>query len=94
MIPVNISIHIDNAEESVTQKCPLEVLEHFRKVYKVEQWKDEGFFEDGDLLDIACHWMKFEPIRPSVHLLISIVYTIVFLVGLLSNSIIVYVVSR
>ena len=55
MILVNISIHINDAEKSVTEKCPLEVLEHFRKVYKVEQWKDEGLFEDGDLLDIACH---------------------------------------
>jgi len=99
MAPVKTSTHINvtrdlYAEELATENCPLEVLEHFRKVYQVQQWKEEGFFEDGDLLDIACHWMKFEPIRPSVHLLLSIIYTIVFLVGFFSNTIVIYVVSR
>jgi len=94
MVSVNISIHIDNGGRSAVENCPLEVFEHFRKVHQVKQWKEEGFFEDGDLLDIACHWMKFEPTRPSVHLLLSIVYTVVFIVGLLSNSVVIYVVSR
>ena len=94
MISGNISTHINNGEAPATENCPLEVFERFRKAYQMEQWKEEGFFEEGDLLDIACHWMAFEPTRPSVHLLLSIIYTIVFLVGLLSNTIVVYVVSR
>ena len=99
MVSVKILTHINvtgdlNAEESASENCPPEVFEHFKKVYQVEQWKEEGFFEEGDLLDIACHWMKFEPVRPSVHLLLSIIYAIVFLVGFFSNTIVIYVVSR
>ena len=93
MVLVNVSTHINNTEESAAENCPLEVFDRFRKIYQVEQWKEEGFFEDGDLLDIACHWMKFEPTRPAVHLLLTIVFTIVFMVGFFTNSIVVYVVS-
>jgi len=61
MVSVNISSHFNNVEGSASENCPLEVFEQFVKVHQVEQWKEEGFFDDGDLLDIACHWMKFEP---------------------------------
>ena len=66
------------------------LVEHFKKVYPVEQWKMEGFFEDGDLLDIACHWLGFDPPRSNLHFLLAIIYVIIFLIGLLSNSLVIY----
>lgn len=74
--------------------CPEIVLNHFTEVYPVEQWKAEGFFEDEDLLDIDCHWMKFDPIRPSVYYFMAIIYVIVFLIGFFSNIIPIYIISR
>ena len=74
--------------------CPELTVQHFKKIYPVEQWKKEGFFEEKDLLDIHCHWMGFEPPRPYVHFLLAVIYLMVFLVGFCSNSLVIYIVSR
>lgn len=76
-------------------QCADGIVQHFKEVYPLEQWKMEGFFEDDDVLDIIdCHWMAFEPVRPSVHFLFAIVYIVVFLVGFFSNSLVIFVISR
>ena len=59
MVLVNISTDTNNTDEN--GNCSKEVIRHFKQVYQVEQWKEEGFSEAADLLDIACHWMGFEP---------------------------------
>ena len=74
-----------------TTSCPELTV---KKIYPVEQWKKEGFFEEKDLLDIHCHWMGFEPPRPYVHFLLAVIYLMVFLVGFCSNSLVIYIVSR
>jgi len=74
---------------SIGYNCSQIVIQHFKKDYQVEQWKEEGFFEEADLLDIACHWMGFEPPRSSFHFLLNIV----FLVEFFSNTIVIYVIS-
>ncbi len=79
------------ANTSNSSECP-KLVEHFKKVYPVEQWKTEGFFEDEDLLDIACHWLRFDPPRPSLHFLLAVIYIIIFLIGLLGNSLVIYVI--
>lgn len=75
-----------------SSECPELVLNHFMEVYPMEQWKAEGFFENEDLLDIPCHWLAFEPTRPSLHYLLAVSYVIVFLVGFCSNAIGIYII--
>ncbi len=82
----------DNVENILN--CPKHTVEHFKKVYPVEQWKRRGLFEDQNLLDIPCYWMGFEPTSPSVHYLLAFIYVIVFLVGFFSNSLVIYIMSR
>jgi len=76
------------------QGCPNELVQHFKEVYPVEQWKNEGFFVDSDLLDIDCHWMAFEPARPSTHFILTIAYVVVFLLGFCSNTFSIYIIAR
>lgn len=78
---------------NVDGNCP-KLLQHFKLTYPVNQWKTEGFFDDQHLLDINCHWMTFEPTRSFVHFLSIIIYVIVFLIGFLSNSFTIYIVTR
>ena len=96
MILVNISnsISATSGDKGSENNCPQEAIQHFKEVYQVEQWKTGGFFDEQDLLDIPCHWLEFEPARPSVHSLLSIVYSFVFLVGFLSNISSIYIVVR
>ncbi len=77
-----------------TTSCPDLTVQYFKKVYPVEQWKKQGFFEEQDLLDIPCHWMEFKPPRPPVHFLLAVIYLMVFLVGFFSNSLVIYILSR
>ena len=84
---------IANGSAADGRECP-QIIEHFKEVYPVEQWKKEGFFEDDDLLDIACHWMKFEPVRPSVHFLLFIVFNTIFVVGFSCNAFSIYIIVR
>lgn len=96
MILVNTISNSINASENEGSynNCSQKVIQHFKEAYQVDQWKTEGFFKDEDLLDIPCHWLGFEPARPSLHFLLSIVYTFVFLVGFLSNISSIYIVVR
>lgn len=68
----------------------VQLLQNFTEIFPVEQWKMKGFFVDSDLLAINCHWMKFEPLKPSVHFKLAVIYIIVFIAGLLSNSLVIY----
>lgn len=81
------------ANTSNLSEC-FQLVEHFKEVYAIEQWKMEGFFKDEDLLDIACHLLGFDPPRRLDHLFIFYspsFMLLFFLVGLLSNSLIIYV---
>lgn len=70
--------------------CDL-LRQRFLSVYPVSMWKSNGFFEEKDLLDINCHWLQFEPIKPSSHFMLAIIYVIVFVIGSVSNTIVVYI---
>lgn len=70
------------------------LIGHFISVYPVDQWKTEGFFTQDDLLDIDCHWMAFEPVRPAVHFSLAVLYLVFFLVGSFSNALVIYIISR
>lgn len=76
------------------RQCSELTVQHFKEVYPVEQWKEKGFFEEQDLLDIPCHWMGFEPPRSSVHFTLAVIYIIVFLVGFFSNGLVIYIMNR
>lgn len=71
--------------------CP-QLLLNFTEMYPVEKWKTKGFFDGSALLDINCHWMTFEPLAPSVHLALVVIYTIVLLAVFLSNVLVIYII--
>lgn len=73
--------------------CP-QLLLNFQKVYPVEQWKAVGFFQDADLLDIDCHWMAFEPLKPSAHYTLTIIGVLFFLLGFFSNALVICTIAR
>ncbi len=47
-----------------------------------------------DLLDIDCHWMTFEPLKPSVHYTLAIIGVLLFLVGFVSNVLVIWTLFR
>lgn len=73
--------------------CQL-LRERFVRLYPISVWKTEGFFDDADLLEINCHWLQFEPPKPSAHFLLAIIYVGVFVVGCVSNTLVVYILLR
>lgn len=73
--------------------CQL-LREKFASIYPISVWKTNGFFQDVDLLEINCHWLQFEPTKPSSHFLLAIVYVAVFVVGCVSNTLVVYILLR
>lgn len=78
---------------SVTSNCDF-LRQRFQLLYPVDLWKSEGFFNDADLLDINCHWLQFEPIKPMTHLTMAIVYIGLFIVGAASNALVIYILIR
>ncbi|KAI9549944.1 hypothetical protein GHT06_005214 [Daphnia sinensis] len=73
-----------------TLACDL-LRKQFVVLYPVEAWKSNGFFDDTDLMDINCHWLQFKPARPAAHFMLAVIYTVVFVIGLVSNIVIVYI---
>ena len=68
--------------------------EKFQRLHPISTWKEEGFFEDVDLMDISCHWLQFDPIRKSYHLFFSALLSILFAVGCVSNATVFYIIAR
>lgn len=83
---------IDNSSFS-SAECEL-TRQKFVSIYPVDLWKTEGFFEDADLFVINCHWLQFEPIKPSIHLTMAILYLVIFVVGSFSNVLVIYILLR
>lgn len=71
-----------------------QLRKQFVVLYPVEAWKSNGFFDDADLMDINCHWLQFKPARPAAHFMLAIIYAVVFVIGLVSNIAIVYILLR
>lgn len=69
-----------------------QLLQNFTEIYPVGEWKMKGFFSDSDLLDINCHWMKFEPIQPFVYFALAIIFIFVLLAGFFSNALVIYII--
>ena len=78
---------------SASVECDLK-RQKFISVYPVDIWKSEGFFEDADVFIINCHWLQFEPIKPSIHLSLAIVYIVIFAIGSFSNVLVIYILLR
>lgn len=84
-----------NGETILREKTDCDWLrERFVSLYPISVWKSDGFFDDADLMDINCHWLQFEPTRPSAHFLLAIVYVVVFAIGCVSNMVVVYILLR
>lgn len=66
----------------------------FRTIYPIDKWKSDGYFTEDDILDIDCYWMQFEPIKPTAHFILAILYVIIFIVGCTSNAIVIYILVR
>ena len=82
-------------ENSVSRSRNCDVLrQKFVSLYPVDLWKSEGFFDDTDLLDINCHWLQFEPIKPTAHLALAIIYISLFVVGVVSNALVIFILTR
>lgn len=77
----------------VNVECDLK-RQKFVSIYPVDLWKSEGFFEDADLFIINCHWLQFEPIKPSIHLTLAILYVVIFAIGSFSNVLVIYILLR
>lgn len=65
----------------------------FRSVYPVDVWMSEGFFTEQDLLDIDCYWLQFEPVKPTAHFSLVVLYVIIFTIGFFSNMLVIYILS-
>lgn len=82
-----------DGNSTVDNNCDL-LRQRFVSLYPVEMWKSEGFFDDEDLFNINCHWLKFDPIKPTTHLAMAILYIVIFAIGGLSNALVIYIIIR
>lgn len=75
--------------------CPL-LRDRFLKVWPVDEWKAKGFLKENDTLleRIPCHWLQFDPVKPSVHFGLALVYVIYFIVGIFGNGLVIYIIAR
>lgn len=85
-----------NASSSTNDQQEMLIHGLFLSTYQVDRWESEGFFIKADLVDgwIDLHWMKFEPVKQSVHLALAIIYVLFFLVGSSSNALVLYIILR
>ena len=70
------------------------LIEKFISSYPVDKWKSEGFFTNDDILDINCHWLGFNPVRPVIHFGLAIAYVAFFFVGWTFNALVIYIIGR
>ena len=86
------AVHPDTT--TMTDDCQL-LLDNFTAAYPLDRWETEGWFDrHRDLLDINCHWMQFDPLRPSVHLILAVLYVAFFVVGVLANGLVIFIILR
>ncbi len=89
-----ITFELDNLCQPIVNDYCYHLRQNFNQIYPVKEWKEEGYFEDEDLMDIHCHWLQFEPVRPFVHFSLAILYVIFFIVGFLSNALVIFIILR
>ena len=70
------------------------LIEKFISSYPVDKWKSEGFFTDDYIVDIDCHWLGFNPVRPAIHFGLAVFYILFFFIGFLSNALVIYIIGR
>ena len=87
-----LSIVVDNWT-SVVSNCDF-LRQRFKSHYPVDLWKSEGFYDDADLLDINCHWLQFDPVKPTAHFTLAFIYIGLFIVGAVSNALVIYTLVR
>lgn len=76
-----------------TPFCPWRETFRTRQAALIDRWKDGGLFADGDLDDINCYWLQFEPAPLVNHLALAFLFFVVSLVGGLANTLAIYILS-
>lgn len=92
-VTATMTVNWMGGDEPLASNCRV-LRERFTHIYPVDSWKAEGFFTDEDLLDIGCHWLKYEPVRQSIHFSLAIAYAVLFIIGFTSNLLVVYIILR
>ncbi len=59
----------------------------------IQHWRTVGFFVDSELDDINCYWFQFEVAPVINHLILGIIFLIIFVIGTLANALVVYIMS-
>lgn len=55
--------------------------------------KDGGIFVDSELNDINCYWLQFEPAPLMNHLVLALIFFLVFVIGFSSNTLVLYIMA-
>lgn len=76
-----------------TDECPWRDDYRARHADLIQQWKTNGIFSDGDLDDVNCYWLQFEPAPLLNHLILAFVIFVVSVIGCFSNALVVYILS-
>lgn len=85
---------IDNTSWIQLDHCSWLAGYQLRHSNLIKQWKESGFFQDDDILDINCFWLQFEPMSLINHFIVVCIFVVIMLMGTLANFISIYILAR
>jgi len=74
-------------------KCPWRQDYLSREAILISHWKESGLFVETDLNDINCYWLKFEPAPVIYHMVLAVLFLVIFFVGSVSNGFVISIIS-
>ena len=74
-----------------TFNCPWREDYLSREAILISRWKEAGLFVETDLNDINCYWLKFEPAPVIYHMVLAVLFLVIFFVGSVSNGIVIFI---
>ena len=74
-----------------SSRCPWLQDYLTREANLISRWKEAGLFVEADLDDINCYWLQFEPAPVIYHMVLAVLFLVIFFVGSVSNALVIYI---
>ncbi len=91
---VNRMVGITNDSDEMianSSRCPWLQDYISREANLISRWKEAGLFVEADLDDINCYWLQFEPAPVIYHMVLAVLFLVIFFVGSVSNGIVIFI---
>ncbi|KAJ8934373.1 hypothetical protein NQ314_013414 [Rhamnusium bicolor] len=62
-----------------------DIVEKFKILWPVRDWKQSGYFTDEYISNINLHWLLFDPPEKSSFFILGVIYLIIMIFGFAGN---------